>query len=443
MTPLVQALPPEMPSSTARPDAMEVMVATDIAEATEPAHGLDVPQPSATPPAPTDEPTGTHSASRMEPLAVHGGADANRVVLHMPVDVRSVSLAVLAALGTLFALRWASALLIPLLLGLGMSYALSPVVDRLQRLHIPRALGAALLILSISAGIGTTAYALSDDANELIDSLPDAMRKVRQAVHDQRNKSESTIDKVQRAATQLEQAAKEGAPALPSTQGVTRVRIESAPFDIKDYLWTGTLGLMVSLGQLAAVVFLAFFLLTSGNTFRRKMVKIAPNFAQKRITVEALDEITNQIQRFLLVQILVSIIVGAATWLAFLAVGLEYAAVWGVAACILNFIPYIGSIVLLAASAGVAFVQFGSVDMALLVAGISLAVHIVTGNLLMPWLTSRTNRINTVAVFVGVLTFGWLWGTWGLLLGVPILTAVKAVCDRVDDLKPVGELLGN
>lgn len=367
----------------------------------------------------------------------------NRVVLHMPVDIRSLSLAVIAALATLFALRWASALLIPLMLGLGLSYALTPLVDRLERLHVSRALGAALLILAISGGIGTTAYALSDDANELIDSLPDAMRKVRQAVHAQRNQSESAIDKVQRAAAQLEQAANEGAPASPSSQGVTRVRIETAPFNIKDYLWTGTVGLIVSLGQLTAVVFLAFFLLTSGNTFRRKMVKIAPNFAQKRITVQALDEITNQIQRFLLVQILVSIVVGVATWLAFLAVGLEYAAVWGVASCILNFIPYIGSIVILVASAVVAFVQFGSLDMALIVAAICLGVHIVTGNLLMPWLTSRTNRINTVAVFVGVLTFGWLWGTWGLLLGVPILTAVKAVCDRVDDLKPVGELLGN
>lgn len=370
--------------------------------------------------------------------------EPGRVLLHMPVDIRSLSLAVLAVLGTLFALRWASALLIPLLLGLGLSYALTPLVDRLERLHVSRALGAALLILAISGGIGSTAYALSDDANELIDSLPDAMRKVRQTVHAQRNQSESAIDKVQRAATQLEQAAKEGAPAAPSGQGVQRVRIETAPFDIKDYLWTGTLGLMVSLGQLAAVVFLAFFLLTSGNTFRRKLVKIAgPNFAQKRITVQALDEITNQIQRFLLVQILVSVLVGVATWLAFLAVGLEYAAVWGVASCILNFIPYIGSIVVLVASALVAFVQFGSVDMALLVAGISLGIHILTGNLLMPWLTSRTNRINTVAVFVGVLTFGWLWGTWGLLLGVPILTAIKAVCDRVDDLKPIGELLGN
>lgn len=80
--------------------------------------------------------------------------------------------------------------------------------------------------------------------------------------------------------------------------------------------------------------------------------------------------------------------------------------------------------------------------MALLVAGVSLALHTIVGNLLAPWLTGRANRLNAVTVFVGILFFGWLWGVWGLLLGIPMLLMVKTVCDRVDDLKPVGEMLG-
>jgi predicted PurR-regulated permease PerM len=221
------------------------------------------------------------------------------------------------------------------------------------------------------------------------------------------------------------------------------VQIERPKFNIKDYFWTGTLGLMASLGQATVVLFITFFLLASGDTFRRKMVKLAgPTFAKKKITVQALDEITDQIQRYLLVQVLTSIVVGIATGLAFLAIGVQHAAVWGVAACVLNFIPYLGSVVITAGSALVGFLQFGSVDMALLVAGVSLVLHTISGYLLTPWLTSRASRMNAVAVFVGVLAFGWLWGVWGLLLGVPILLMVKAVCDRVDDLKPIGELLG-
>jgi predicted PurR-regulated permease PerM len=198
------------------------------------------------------------------------------------------------------------------------------------------------------------------------------------------------------------------------------------------------------IGQTIVLLFITYFLLASGSSFRRKLVKLAgPTFTQKKITVQVLDEITEQIQSYLLVQVFVSVIVGVATWLAFWAVGIEQAAVWGMLAFVLNFVPYIGSAVLTGGSALVGFVQFGSIDMALLVAGISLIIHTLSGNLLAPWLTSRTSRMNPVIVFVGVLAFGWLWGVWGLLLGMPVLLMVKVVCDRVDDFKPIGELLGN
>jgi predicted PurR-regulated permease PerM len=367
-----------------------------------------------------------------------------RLMLHMPVDVRSVSLALLAAIASVFALHVASPVFVPLLLGITASYALGPLVDRLQALHLPRALGAALVIAAIGGSGGWAVYALSDDASALIESLPAATQKVRDAVRAQRGGGESTIDKVQRAAAQLEQAAQEGAAAAaPAQRGVTRVSIERTRFDIKDYLWSGTLGLAASVGQAGVVVFIAYFLLASGDRFRRKLVRIAgPTFAQRRITVQVLDEIAAQIHRYLLVQVFTSVLVGLATWAAFAAIGLERAAVWGVVALVLNFIPYIGTVVLAGGAALVAFVQFGTFNMAAAVAGTALLLHTVSGNLLTPWLTSRTSRISALAVFVGVLAFGWLWGVWGLLLGVPILTTAKAVCDRVDDLKPIGELLG-
>jgi predicted PurR-regulated permease PerM len=191
------------------------------------------------------------------------------------------------------------------------------------------------------------------------------------------------------------------------------------------------------------VLFLTYFLLAAGDSFRRKIVTIAgPRLASRRITVQALDQINAQIQRYLLVQVLLSVIVGVATALAFIAVDMEHAGVWGVLAFALNFIPYIGSVVITAAAALAAFVQFGSIDQALVVAMISLVIHTISGHLLAPWLTSRTNQMNPVAVFVGVLTFGWLWGVWGLLLGVPLLLMVKSVCDHVEGLQPIGELLG-
>jgi predicted PurR-regulated permease PerM len=369
--------------------------------------------------------------------------DPSHVLLRVPVNVRSMTLVVLTVLAVLAALRWASPFFIPLMLGFMFSYALSPIIDTLERWRIPRAISAAVLILGILFGMGFSVYSFSDDANQLIESLPAAARKLRNSMDVGRDKPNGTLGTVQKAAAEIERAAQQASPAAPTAKGVQRVVIEKPQFDIREHLWSGTIGLASLIGQVTVVTFLTYFLLLSGDTYRRKLVKITgPTFSDKKITVQALDEITEQIQRYLLVQLLASVVVGITTGAAFWALGLKHAVVWGIAAGILNLVPYIGSVVVTGAAALVAFLQFGELNMALAVAGASLLINTIEGNLLVPLLTSRASRMNPVAVFIGVLGWGWLWGVWGLLLGIPILMVVKAVCDRVDHLKPVGELLG-
>jgi predicted PurR-regulated permease PerM len=383
---------------------------------------------------PSDQTDPVPEAPALEPKLVH---------LHMPIDVRSVSLAIIAVLAGAFAVQWASAVFIPLLLGVISSYALSPAVDRLQRWRIPRALGAAAVLAAVVCSLGSMAYSLGDDAAALLETMPAAAEKLRGSLRAARGAPEGPMEQVQRAAAKLEQAAEESGAAAPATRGVTRVQIERRHFDIKDYLWSGTLGLVGVLGQAMVVFFITFFLLASGDRFRRKLVKLAgPAFSKKKVTIQVLDEITEQIQRYLMVQVFTSALVGLATWAAMLWIGLERAAVWGAAAALLNLVPYLGSIVNAGGLALVGFLQFGTVGMAILVGGVSLFINTLEGNLLTPWLTSRASRLNPVVVFVGVLTWGWLLGIWGLFLGVPLLMVTKAVCDRIDDLKPIGELLG-
>ena len=417
------------------------------------APGLTLRPMGAAPPAATAEPLPDRTPDPLpdppagaDPLpGPPASADPQRLHLHMPVDVRSASLAVIALLASLYALQWASAVVIPVLLGLMVSYALSPAVDRMQRWRVPRAIGAAVLLLALLGGLATMAWSLSDDASALVQSLPDAAQKLRESLTSNRDAAEGAIDKVQRAAAKLEQAAEESAGAAPAaSRGVTRVQIERPHFNIKDYLLAGTLGLVGLAGQALVVFFISYFLMCSGNHFRRKMVRIAgPTLTQKKITLQALDEITAQIHRYLLVQLFTSVGVGVATGLALWAIGLQRAAVWGVAAAVLNLGPYIGSLVIAGGLALVGFLQFGTLGMTLLVAGASVAIHTLSGQLITPWLTSRASRMNPVAVFIGALAWGWLWGLWGLLLGVPLLMVAKAICDRVDDLKPMGELLGD
>ena len=369
--------------------------------------------------------------------------EPERLHLQMPVDVRNMSLLVLAILASLFVLHWAEAVFIPVMLSVLFSYALSPPVNWLEGKHVPRWLSSAVLLLVIVGSINWGAYSLRLQAAELLAALPEAAEKLGEAMRPARGKPDSALESVQKAAAKIEQAASESAAPPKVNRGATRVVVEKAAFNLKDYLWTGTLGLVALIGQAMVVLFLTYFLMVSGETFRRKLVKLTPTLSNKKVTVHALNEITEQIQRYLQVQLLISIVVGILTGLALQFLGLENAAVWGVAAFVLNFIPYIGSVITAAASALVAFLQFGSFNTAMVVGGSSLFIHTVVGNLLTPWLTSQTSRLSPVAVFMSLLIWGWLWGAWGLLLGVPIFMIVKSVCDRIEDLKPIGEFLGS
>jgi predicted PurR-regulated permease PerM len=368
-----------------------------------------------------------------------------------PTSARTLSvsasgaLVVLASLASIYTLRWASSVCIPVLVGMLFSYGLSPIVDWLQHRGVGRSISAALLVISIVLGVAVGAYSLSEQASQLVELLPRAAQKLNEVVRASHidGARDNTFTTVQKAAARLEQTAADSTQSTSVSRGVQRVLVEKPRFDIKDYFWSGTMGLLQTLGQAGMVTLITFFLLASGDRFRRKVVKLAgPGLHNKRITLQALNQIHDQIQRYMLVQLLTSVLVGLATWLCFLAIGLENAAAWGVAAGLLDLVPYVGSVLIASTSALVGLLQFGTLNMALLVSGTSLLIHSIESLLLTPWLTSRSSNMNPVAIFVGVLAWGWLWGMWGLLLGVPVLVVIKAVCDRTEGLKPLGELLG-
>jgi predicted PurR-regulated permease PerM len=365
-------------------------------------------------------------------------------VIPASINIRNGWIVVLTVLVTLYMLHWASPILIPIVLGVMTSYALSPLVNVMEKWHIHRAIGAAVLLIGIVAGMGSLVYSLGDETAEIIETLPDSVQKMKQALSASKGKGAQAVEKVQRAATELENAAIESSTvAGVAPRGVTKVQIEKPRVDIRDYLWSGPVGLVTFAGQLFTVLFLAYFLMTAGDAFRRKLIKISPTLSEKKVTVEVLNGITHQIQRYLLVQVFTSVVVGVASWLAFLALGLEHAAIWGIAAGVLNSVPYFGPIVVSTGIALVALVQFGTLGMALWVASVAMVITSLEGFLLTPWLIGRAGSMNTVVVFTSVILGGWLWGPWGLLLAVPVVMTIKAVCDHVDDLKPVGELLGN
>lgn len=396
------------------------------------AHREKTPEPDAPEPAARES---TAAASETKPTD-------QATVAPMPVDVRSVALTVLAVIAIVLMLQFAEAVLIPIVIGVLISYALDPIVDKVTKLHLPRPLAAAVVLITLTIGTGWLAYSLRVQAVAMIDELPHVARRIREKIETDRPQAPSAIKQVQQAATELEKAASAAAPT-PSTRGVQRVQLETPPFNVVDYLVSGSLSVATAVGQVVLILFLVYFLLASGDLYRRKLVKIAgPSLSEKKITLQILSEIDRQIERFLMVQMFTSVLVGIATWLALWSLGLQQAGVWGVAAGIFNSIPYVGPIAVSAGTTALAFLQFGTIEMAALVGVVTLAITSLEGFVLTPWLTSRAARMNAVAVFINVLFWGWVWNVWGMLLAVPMLMVLKAVCDHVEDFKAVGELIG-
>lgn len=223
---------------------------------------------------------------------------ATQLQLHTQVNVRNLSLALLALIASVAMLHWAAAVFVPVAVSVLMVSALSPAVSAMQRWHIPRWLGAAVLLLSLLGGLGFTALQLNEGATQLIESLPVAVQKVRNTLRSRAKEGPGALDKVQKAATQIEQVAAENRTSPAALRGVQRVQIERPPLNIREYLWSGTVGVLSGLGQFTVVVFLTFFALASGDTFQRKLVRITgPSLERKKVTKQVLKEITGQIQR--------------------------------------------------------------------------------------------------------------------------------------------------
>lgn len=249
--------------------------------------------------------------------------------------------------------------------------------------------------------------------------------------------------KVEAAAREIEQATSQAANTSPPAQKPpTRVVIEEPKFKLINWLWTSSWGMFGLIGETVMLLLLVVFLLLSGDTFKRKLLRISgPSLSKRKITMAILDDIDRSIQNYILTLLLANVLLGFLTWIAFRWIGLDNAGAWAVAAGVLHFIPYLGPALTALATGMAGFMQFESLSMAVLVAFSSLAIATFVGMILITWMCGKMSKMNTTAVFVALLFWGWLWGVWGLLVAIPIMGIVKVFAERVEDLQPLAELL--
>ncbi|MBZ2168728.1 AI-2E family transporter [Marinobacter sp. F4216] len=369
--------------------------------------------------------------------------DSRNPPLLEAVNIRSVALLVVASIVTLYFIEWAKAVLLPLVVAILISFTLDPLVSGLSRLRIPRPLGAAIVLTLLVSIVGFASIPLKNEAITMLDRIPAAFDKFQRKQLNTPDE-ESIVEKAQKVAKEIKDTASNGSEesARPPV-GVTRVQQVEKPFDIQQYVIESTPAALVLISQLFSVLFLVYFLLSAGSLYKRKVVKISgPSIARMRKAERIIADVHRQVRRFLFVTVLSGLVVGIATWLAFLSVNLDQAALWGVLAGIASGIPYLGPFLVFLGSGLAAFVQFGELNMAVIVGGLSLIISSLQGYFLTPWLTSFITSLNAVTIFVGLLFWGWLWGPVGLIVATPILMITKSICDHVANLRVLGAILG-
>jgi predicted PurR-regulated permease PerM len=323
---------------------------------------------------------------------------------------------ILAVIAIVFFLRSASTLLIPIAIGLLLSYALEPLVARLERLRVPRVIGAAVALLLALGMVAAGAYALREDFRQFIEAVPRAIQQARETV----------MSYVTQLGAQEIGGSSEGQGSM--TSSLTQ-RLVSGMFSFA--------------GNLVVVVFLIYFVLAAGDQFKRRVVEIAGrgDAERRRTTLAIIDDINAHIQRYLLVLLFTGAIVAAATWAMLAWMNVQQAAMWAILAGIFNSIPYLGPVIVAGGLFAVGLAQGGGVSQAIQMSGAAIVITSIEGWLITPPLMGKVEHMSALAVFVGLLFWTWVWGEWGTLLAVPMLVVIKTIADRVERLKPVGRLM--
>lgn len=346
--------------------------------------------------------------------------------------VTAIATTVLAVLAVLYTLYVARTVILPVVVAILASFLLRGPVRRLRRHGIREPVGAAVVVFGLVVTIAGLLFLLSGPAMNWINRAPQALAEVERKV---RTVTRS-MTKVAATAERVEEMAAGKAPGSSKTPVVvatTRPGFLSRAF--------GSVASLIVAGL--SVTFLTFFLLASGDLFMRKLMKVLPYNAHHRgVPKQISDEVEVAVAGYLRTSILINIGLGIATWLVLMLLEMPNAALWGAMAAMLNFIPYLGALLTVAVLSVAAITVFDTISHALLVPAAFLFLNMIESNLVTPTLLGRQFPLNTVALFVGVMLWGFVWGVPGAILAVPIMVTLKILTDRVPALRPFGEFLG-
>jgi len=336
------------------------------------------------------------------------------------------SLRVLAAAIILLFCYYAQGVVITLLLSILLAYFLDPAVELLERVHVPRTIGAMTMVLILIAVLGAVGYGLGERTADFAANWPKYGGLLKEAA----STVEGKISGLEGRVTDLG----------PEAGNAARAEVRPEPGILRSLILRGIGSLYALFLEITFVPFLVFFMLAGKREVWHGTLQLFP--VSKRTQVkETLEDMREVLRDYLAGMTLVTLIVITASSLFFWLMDMDYPVLTGIASGLLNMVPYIGAVMAWLPAFLIALAKWKTIGSFVLIAGGLTAIHVLALNFVAPQLVGRRVRLNAVAITISLLFWGWVWGGMGLLLAIPITATLRVICDHTDSWRPIGRWL--
>ncbi|MEP7155906.1 MAG: AI-2E family transporter [Betaproteobacteria bacterium] len=325
----------------------------------------------------------------------------------------------LFALALITAFYFSRAVLMPILFGMVLALVLAPVVEKLSRLRVPEPVGAALVMLAMVGVLALAVELLVLPARDVLAELPTQVQTL--FAH--------SMDWVR--------SFRFGKWLAPPSSDLSK-QAAAQGMNITGEVFKMAQSFIISA---VSATILAYFLLSSGDLFLTKLVRVLPTIRDKVRAVKVVRTVQREVATYFASVAMINAGLGIAVTVLTWSFGLPLPWFWGALVALFNFVPYIGAAVssIMLLLAGMAFTN--SISQAFLLLTCFVGITFVEGQLINPVLVGKRLELNHTLVFVALLFWGWLWGVGGMLLAVPLLIIIKKFADHTQGWEAVAEFL--
>ena len=336
------------------------------------------------------------------------------------------SMRVIAAAIILLFFYYAAGVVITLLLSILLAYFLDPAVEILERIGLPRTLGAMVMVLILIAVLAAAGYGLWTRTSDFAENWPKYSTVLRKAA----GAVEGKIKGLEGQVSQI--APDQGPPSAPA--------VRTEPGIVRTLIFRGAGSLYALFLEITFMPFLVFFMLAEKRQVWHGTLELFPVSRRTQVK-ETLEDLRDVLRDYLAGMSIVTLIVIAASSLYFWLIGMEYPVLTGIASGLLNMVPYIGAVLAWLPAFIIALAKWNTIGQFVLIAAVLTTIHVLAINLVAPQLVGRRVRLNAVAITIALLFWGWVWGGMGLVLAIPITAALRVICDHTESWKPIGRWL--